>query len=557
MQLHNPALPGIDEIELTAISLDDPVADSSVVGQGDVDMDGVEAGPGGQDQGGEEVRMLTESPVKIQQDDLPGVDVRLPRQTSDEIRGLSSSSSALSDAGDDGDDGVAGLGAGRGEGDGEQADTPPGTPVRAHHSLHRQRGAHQHTGGGGGNNRSLSVPPPEHRFAMASTSSRHQHGSMTPSFTHHTLPSLYSQPQTQQAPFLSQSQAQSSHLPQSQPQPQSQSQVQSQSQQQQQPHQPQPLHAPLTPTRSLSLDLNACPTLNPGSPAAAESALHALLQGDPWRTSTSSSGYGVGAGLDGSSSSNALGSIFGFGAYPLSGMTGGGGYNNAVASGGGGSGGGGGGADANEVPFLDLHYWGSPVVMSDAVATATEESRTGLALDLASSSSASTSSGSSLSTSAWMGLGPSSYSPQLAHAHASQAQAQNQQQQQQQQPTYAFAEPKSMGFSLSGMGRNGIGCVAPKALGAPFTIVRPTTAMGARDVDPEDGLVGGGSVVGDGFRGGGRAVGSGVGVGVAPGKLQMHQRGQSAVSPNDLLVKKGAGGRDNKRKRASWDGGPR
>ena len=30
-----------------------------------------------------------------------------------------------------------------------------------------------------------------------------------------------------------------------------------------------------------------------------------------------------------------------------------------------------------------------------------------------------------------------------------------------------------------------------------------------------------------------------------------HQRGQSAVSPDDLLLKKN----DNKRKRASWDGG--
>lgn len=200
--------------------------------------------------------------------------------------------------------------------------------------------------------------------------------------------------------------------------------------------------------------------------------------------------------------------------------------------------------DANEVPFLDLHYYGSPVVMSDAAVTATEESRPGLALDLASSSStpltststSTSSSGSSLSTSAaWLG----SSSPQLAQA---QAQAQ------QQQP-----------FAFSGMGRNGIGCVAPKALGAPFTIARPTTAIGVRGVDPDDGGFSGGGVA-DGFRDAGRGgmggggVGAGAGVCVAPAKLQMHQRGQSAVSPKDLLLKKG---RDNKRKRASWDGGPR
>ena len=34
---------------------------------------------------------------------------------------------------------------------------------------------------------------------------------------------------------------------------------------------------------------------------------------------------------------------------------------------------------------------------------------------------------------------------------------------------------------------------------------------------------------------------------------RMHQRGMSAVSPQDLLLNKGGGG-DNKRKRASWDG---
>ncbi|KAL0952901.1 hypothetical protein HGRIS_007119 [Hohenbuehelia grisea] len=32
----------------------------------------------------------------------------------------------------------------------------------------------------------------------------------------------------------------------------------------------------------------------------------------------------------------------------------------------------------------------------------------------------------------------------------------------------------------------------------------------------------------------------------------LHQRGQSVVSPQDLLLRKGS---DNKRKRSSWDGG--
>jgi hypothetical protein len=39
------------------------------------------------------------------------------------------------------------------------------------------------------------------------------------------------------------------------------------------------------------------------------------------------------------------------------------------------------------------------------------------------------------------------------------------------------------------------------------------------------------------------------------GGARMHQRGMSAVSPQDLLLNKGSSGvGDNKRKRASWDG---
>ncbi len=37
---------------------------------------------------------------------------------------------------------------------------------------------------------------------------------------------------------------------------------------------------------------------------------------------------------------------------------------------------------------------------------------------------------------------------------------------------------------------------------------------------------------------------------------RMHHRGMSAVSPQDLVLNKGSCG-DNKRKRASWDGGSR
>jgi len=43
------------------------------------------------------------------------------------------------------------------------------------------------------------------------------------------------------------------------------------------------------------------------------------------------------------------------------------------------------------------------------------------------------------------------------------------------------------------------------------------------------------------------------GAGAPLPRERMHQRGMSAVSPQDLLLNK-AGGGDNKRKRASWDG---
>ena len=48
------------------------------------------------------------------------------------------------------------------------------------------------------------------------------------------------------------------------------------------------------------------------------------------------------------------------------------------------------------------------------------------------------------------------------------------------------------------------------------------------------------------------AAGSRVAAAAAAGHAQ-HQRGQSVVSPQDLLLTKG----DNKRKRSSWDGGAR
>jgi len=49
----------------------------------------------------------------------------------------------------------------------------------------------------------------------------------------------------------------------------------------------------------------------------------------------------------------------------------------------------------------------------------------------------------------------------------------------------------------------------------------------------------------------------GAGDGSAPmPRERMHHRGMSAVSPQDLVLNKGGCG-DNKRKRASWDGGSR
>ena len=49
------------------------------------------------------------------------------------------------------------------------------------------------------------------------------------------------------------------------------------------------------------------------------------------------------------------------------------------------------------------------------------------------------------------------------------------------------------------------------------------------------------------------AVQSKVGDGAPMPRERMHQRGMSAVSPQDLLLNK-VGCGDNKRKRASWDG---
>jgi hypothetical protein len=46
----------------------------------------------------------------------------------------------------------------------------------------------------------------------------------------------------------------------------------------------------------------------------------------------------------------------------------------------------------------------------------------------------------------------------------------------------------------------------------------------------------------------------GAGAGAPLPRERMHQRGMSAVSPQDLLLNKAGGGGDNKRKRASWDG---
>jgi len=58
--------------------------------------------------------------------------------------------------------------------------------------------------------------------------------------------------------------------------------------------------------------------------------------------------------------------------------------------------------------------------------------------------------------------------------------------------------------------------------------------------------------VGGGGGGGGSTRNGGSGAVPMP-RERMHQRGMSAVSPQDLLLNKGGCG-DNKRKRASWDG---
>ncbi|KAI0053499.1 hypothetical protein FA95DRAFT_1481607 [Auriscalpium vulgare] len=258
MQMHTPALPGIDEIELTSINLND----------------------------GDPVISATDS---MDTEDKPHAvedfsTVRLPMQTADEISGLLQH---------------------------DLIDTPPGTPVRSHRGMPAHGHTLQH-------NRSLSVPPPEHRFLH------------TANF--HTSP----------------------------------------------------VHAPLTPTRSLSLELGA------------------QAQGvvEPWRVGPS---------------------------------------------------------DFNDLPFLDLHYYG--VTGTDGEPPVQAETRTGRALDLA--------------------------QPQV------QAQ-------------------KPYGNSM-----------------APLLPQEPVFRAPAGAVGPAGPLV---------------------------GRERMHHRGMSAVSPQDLLLRKGG---DNKRKRASWDGGPR
>ncbi|KAI0321150.1 hypothetical protein OF83DRAFT_1161950 [Amylostereum chailletii] len=211
LQLHNPALPGIDEIELSAINLNDgdPIAAAAAAAAADTVMDTLDPQP--------------KHTRGRQQDDF--------LLSNDEIAGLSRQQVEL-------------------------ADTPPGTPVRSRQSLPHASGPH---------NRSLSVPPPEHRF----------------------LPSMDAHP---------------------------------------------PVHAPFTPTRSLSLDV-----AHHGAGTGTSADLQALLLGvdtAPWRTT--------------------------------------------------------GGLDMVDLPFLDLHYFGGVGGMGMGMGESgshsqahLEGARQGLALDLA------------------------------------------------------------------------------------------------------------------------------------------------------------------------------
>ena len=273
MQLHTPALPGIDELELTAITLHDgePAA-AAVRGSRieesdamDEDMRGALELGLGLDAG--DVPPL---PLPHPMDDYadPAAGIGLPRQTLEEIIGLSSSASSAGSS-------LHRRGREREfdereeDADHEIVDTPPSTPVRP-----RARGGgavaqQQH-------NRSLSVPPPEHRF---------QHALATQSHTPAPYPHSHGHGHGH---GHSHSSSLSSH-------------------QHQHHHQHQHTHAPLTPTRSLSLDLNACSAAaaaasggdgdgdGEAASTSAESALRELLQGtDPWRVYGGALGLGLG-----------------------------------------------------------------------------------------------------------------------------------------------------------------------------------------------------------------------------------------------------------------------
>jgi hypothetical protein len=123
MQLHTPSLPGIDELELTNIRLDDS------------DVDEV---------------MVSTAEVGVQKDEndtatLPfGADlsslIHLPPQTLEEIVGLSSTADVQMDH--------------------DAAATPPATPAQMMRSTRELQNSHQHTSL---HSRSMSVPPFEHR----------------------------------------------------------------------------------------------------------------------------------------------------------------------------------------------------------------------------------------------------------------------------------------------------------------------------------------------------------------------------------------------------------
>ena len=155
MQLHTPGLPGIDELELNSIRLDDDVDEIMVV---------TTAEAGVQKDENDTATMPFSS-------DLSSL-IHLPPQTLEEIVGLSSASDISSPM------------------DHDAAATPPATPAHMMRSTRELQGSQQYSSL---HSRSMSVPPFEHR---APTRPAQPQGHATPQPLPSRSLSLFDAPET-------------------------------------------------------------------------------------------------------------------------------------------------------------------------------------------------------------------------------------------------------------------------------------------------------------------------------------------------------------------------